>query len=716
MGGGARAWGQGPTASQTLNTLQTTYPGVQVHESGGRIKAVYGVPMTAGATPKQAAENWLALYAPVFGEPAPVLPEYSAVRLKSGKTVVSYRQTIDGVPVMNGLVTVVVLNGPTPRAVSAAGRVATRPAGGLGPVSVFSAQAQVIAQAHPAAAGLTSWREPEQAAWWVDAPGASAEAVRVWVCEGWGADAARVFLVNAATGAVLHHYDPIAHFDVSGTISAYVSPGLGPHTAPFMQVPPCNPPPTSTNCCPNPPTLLVPLANLRVRAIHPTTGATLYETFTATDGSYSLPVPNGVEVKVKVPLEGPYWWVLDGRDCMGMQWPLFTGPPPHETSPARFAPFTWPSQPFNSPTGDEFYTANVNAAHHIEKTWTYFISRIETDELLPGLHELCGVMANARRTGECAMGSPFSVASPNFFIAPPLVGSIALTSAYSSVANNAFSTPLSHEYGHFVSWRMRNINPFVPGQGVHDSASEGYADSLAHLVHDTRKIGEKLTNDCGFVFRDPFAPSARLYPTCAIDTYERGMLLSGVWWDILLNMRALYCPTPPCSPDIGLEKTRQLHVDWSMLMMGGQSYTCVLPPPQGPTDLPQAAHRQTLVEVLTADDDDGNLSNGTPHRAQICAAFASHCICDLQVPSVLCPGITCPAPGVPCPESAGGLRSRASTCAADCDGDGGITVGDVACFHRAFAAGSRKADCNGDARLTIGDFTCFHQSVTLGCP
>jgi len=31
-----------------------------------------------------------------------------------------------------------------------------------------------------------------------------------------------------------------------------------------------------------------------------------------------------------------------------------------------------------------------------------------------------------------------------------------------------------------------------------------------------------------------------------------------------------------------------------------------------------------LLEVLLADDDDGNLNNGTPHEALIRAAFADH--------------------------------------------------------------------------------------------
>jgi hypothetical protein len=46
-----------------------------------------------------------------------------------------------------------------------------------------------------------------------------------------------------------------------------------------------------------------------------------------------------------------------------------------------------------------------------------------------------------------------------------------------------------------------------------------------------------------------------------------------------------------------------------------------------------SAHPQTVIEVLTVDDDNGDLVDGTPHDQEICAAFAAHGIFD-------CPGDT----------------------------------------------------------------------------
>lgn len=676
-GGGSDAIAQtGPTVGQTINALNAAFPGVQIHESGGRVRAVYGVPMTQGATPKQAAQAWLSQYAPVFGEPEPALPEHSVVKLKGDKTVISYSQTVDGVPVMNGLVTVVVLSKPTPTVVSASARIAIRPAGGLSPTTVLGPQAQLIAQAHPAALGLNTWRSPEMIAWWHDSPEANPEAVRVWKCEGWAGSKTRAFLVNVGTGAVLHHYDPLAHFDVSGTISAYITPGLSPHTAPFMT---SGCPSTPANCCANGPTSLVPLANLLVRAIHPTTEATLYETFTASNGTYSLPVPNGTQVKVRALLEGQYWQVKDGQGCTVI-WPVITTPVSPETSATGTAPFTWTGV-LNS-AGGEFRTAEVNALVHTERTWTHFISRIAADGYLPGLHDLCRVVTNYSGTscGPLTWGG----AVP-FVTVPPGTGAIGFTvEGYAGGANGAYSTVISHEYGHFLSWRLRNIDPGA--EFKHRGWSEGYADSVAHLVYNTPKMAEKIIESCNYVLRMPLDPGPRLYPKCDGGYYDSGMVLSGAWLSILSEMLSAH-------PSTGLELTRQLHVDWSMLMMGGEVFNC---PVIG--NNPQAAYPQTIVEVLTADDTDGNLSNGTPHQTPICNGFAVHCIFH----STYCPGSCGSRPATGCP--------------VDCDSDGRLTTADFMCFRSAFAAGSTRAECDGNGRLTIGDFTCFQERWAHGCP
>ena len=49
-------------------TLTQTYAGVRFHEVGDRVRAVFGVPMNRGNTPREAAQAWLGEYGEVFAD------------------------------------------------------------------------------------------------------------------------------------------------------------------------------------------------------------------------------------------------------------------------------------------------------------------------------------------------------------------------------------------------------------------------------------------------------------------------------------------------------------------------------------------------------------------------------------------------------------------------------------------------------------------------
>ncbi len=55
-------------------------------------------------------------------------------------------------------------------------------------------------------------------------------------------------------------------------------------------------------------------------------------------------------------------------------------------------------------------------------------------------------------------------------------------------------------------------------------------------------------------------------------------------------------------------------------------------------------------------------------------------------------------------------------CYPDCNGVGGLTIADFACFQTKFVAGDPYADCNGVGGLTIADFGCFQTAFVKGCP
>lgn len=56
-----------------------------------------------------------------------------------------------------------------------------------------------------------------------------------------------------------------------------------------------------------------------------------------------------------------------------------------------------------------------------------------------------------------------------------------------------------------------------------------------------------------------------------------------------------------------------------------------------------------------------------------------------------------------------------TSCAADLDGDGVLTVFDYLSFLNAYQAGDAQADCNADGEVSIADFTCFETAFVAGC-
>ncbi|MFI4882043.1 MAG: GC-type dockerin domain-anchored protein, partial [Phycisphaerales bacterium JB064] len=59
--------------------------------------------------------------------------------------------------------------------------------------------------------------------------------------------------------------------------------------------------------------------------------------------------------------------------------------------------------------------------------------------------------------------------------------------------------------------------------------------------------------------------------------------------------------------------------------------------------------------------------------------------------------------------------SATSSCPADFDGDGELTIFDFLAFQNAFDAGDLRADFDGDGELTIFDFLEFQNQFDIGC-
>lgn len=57
-----------------------------------------------------------------------------------------------------------------------------------------------------------------------------------------------------------------------------------------------------------------------------------------------------------------------------------------------------------------------------------------------------------------------------------------------------------------------------------------------------------------------------------------------------------------------------------------------------------------------------------------------------------------------------------TTCAADLDGDGALTIFDFLVFQGYFALGDARADFDADGQLTVFDFLAFQNAFDAGCP
>lgn len=288
---------------------------------------------------------------------------------------------------------------------------------------------------------------------------------------------------------------------------------------------------------------------------------------TDADGNYVID-GDGSVTTLSASLAGPF---VEVRDALNTP-PLLSqsmGPP----GPANFL--------FN-PVPSEATTAQVNALVHTNATRNFY------REYQPDFTEL-DVPVTANVNG-------VSISCNAFFT--PVGLSINFFQSDSRCVNTAYSSVINHEYAHFI------VNQLRLAQG---SFGEGFADCVAMLMQDEAIIGRDFFGP-GTAVRDVETANQQ-YP-CSNENHVCGQILGGVWWDIKRNMQALL------GDEEGLEQARQLFTDWSLITLGGR--------------FKNSAHPGTAIEVLTTDDDDADLANGTPHQEQICSAFAAH--------NISCPG------------------------------------------------------------------------------
>ncbi len=186
----------------------------------------------------------------------------------------------------------------------------------------------------------------------------------------------------------------------------------------------------------------------------------------------------------------------------------------------------------------------------------------------------------------------------------PLFQVIQLTRAGGGCANASYGTLLAHEFFHHIQNQL-------PGTAELE-VEEANADIFAAFFLDDPRIGLHYMGPSSSL-RDLSLDV--LYPVPSSVPQDSGLPLAAGFWDFRSELIA------SLGPEVGAQAAVELWLTWVFAGSG------ILDP-------------GTLEELLILDDDDGDLSNGTPHGTELIAAFPPH---GLSLPLEPVTGLSCQA-------------------------------------------------------------------------
>lgn len=573
--------------------VKAAFPGTQIALTDGRVAAFYGKPMTAAESPAAAVDAWWATYGDAFGVDKLELElAWNAESTNDKFSFYGYRQLMDGLPVELGIARVLVLNGDPFRVVRVGGVLAPRPAGGFAPDTLTGDQALLSVAGLPAS--LLRAHHHDHAGWLPDSNSGSAtlsgtvgERLTDWELP--------ELVVFAGDPASTPGDDPVRHvpFNSIEPIRAWKLEGYRPDLADhdrftffvnaangelvFVRNEKHHVDVSGTVQGKGSPGMLPDIAsnppvvmNMPEIRVNITGGS---NAFTNRNGAYTITHGGTAQVTLTSNVSGGRW--VDVNDQGGTEMSL--SQPVTPPGPGNLVFNDVPSQ---------FTTAQVNGFVH-----TNYIHNFMTDRTTwTGLDVV--VPCNVNINSSC--NAFYSGGTINFY---RLAG---------SCNNTAYSGVVAHEYGHLI----------VANLGLSQGAfGEGFGDSCAVLLYDDPVLGRFFTISGGSVRdystglpEDPYPCS----PSCGGQVHCCGETLGGTWRDIREQLGAANGSAE------GLAIAQDLFVAWSQVTAGGQGAN--------------SAHPVTLTEILSVDDNDGDLANGTPNYPAICAATAAH--------NLVCPAVS----------------------------------------------------------------------------
>jgi hypothetical protein len=321
------------------------------------------------------------------------------------------------------------------------------------------------------------------------------------------------------------------------------------------------------------------LALPHARVTIPSTGASA---FTSSTGFFTINHPGSAPVTVNSMLDGNYIDVFNLRGAS-------------ESLNATVTPPNAANFLHNTANTQEYVVAQANAYYHVNRTRDFLLSYIPS---YPTISTQLDFRVDVNGfTGSCP-GNAWYLGTQLLFCETGL-----------GLRNSAFGTVAYHEFGHHI------VNTGGSGQGQY---GEGMADTIGTLLAEVPGFGvgwvdsscapmRTADNTCQY---DPVNCSS-----CGSQIHACGQLISGVVWDLREQLMAT-------NPEDFRDIVNRLTLN-SVPMHTGINIDADI-----------------AIDFLSLDDDDGNLLNGTPHGAQICAAFDLHGIdCPLTTGSRPCDGL-----------------------------------------------------------------------------
>ncbi len=157
-----------------------------------------------------------------------------------------------------------------------------------------------------------------------------------------------------------------------------------------------------------------------------------------------------------------------------------------------------------------------------------------------------------------------------------------------------------HEYGHGISDIFYKS---LSGSSMRNgSLNEACSDVWAMCITHDPILGQNAFTGGGYIRRYDQLP--QVYPIdwetgTYADPHKNGQIIAGCWWDVAVNLGSV---------DSMANLFTDVYFDF----------------PDGATGKEGTIFQSILIDALQADDDNGNLLDGTPHYNQIVAAFAKH--------------------------------------------------------------------------------------------